>query len=174
MSEFLKDRIEDASRLIRWSLATNDNLKRMAMIVGGFREVEQSVFVQLIEKPPPDSVSFSTAIVNQTRWMVHKMYDKRKRLVKGDIPKARAAYVINLSSDLEKEEMRKSIDLAFESLNTRDVKIIKSRMEGKTFESIGRDHKISKERVRQIEAKIIRKLQQPDVACNLIGHFEQQ
>ena len=102
------------------------------------------------------------------------MYDKRKRLVKGDIPKAIATYVINLSSDLEKEEMRKSIDLAFESLNTRDVKIIKSRMEGKTFESIGRDHKISKERVRQIEAKVIRKLQQPDVACNLIGHFEQQ
>jgi RNA polymerase sigma factor (sigma-70 family) len=79
-----------------------------------------------------------------------------------------AAEVAELSDDVRK---------LLKSLPFREREIIKMRYgfngDPMTFEQVGKFFKITQERVRQIELRVIRKLQQPENSKLLIGHLSE-
>jgi RNA polymerase primary sigma factor len=73
--------------------------------------------------------------------------------------------------------LKGEIDLVLKTLTSREREIIKLRYglgDGSTYTlaEIGRIFKVSRERVRQIEAKAVRKLQHPDRSRQLEGFLE--
>lgn len=53
-------------------------------------------------------------------------------------------------------------DTALRTLTEREINVIKMRyMEGKTYEECGREYQVTRERIRQVEAKGLRKLRNP-------------
>jgi RNA polymerase primary sigma factor len=79
--------------------------------------------------------------------------------------------------DINQEMLRKRISHALESLNYREREIIRLRYglaDGYTYtlEEVGKIFSVTRERVRQIEAKAVRKLQHPVRAAQLAGFIE--
>ncbi len=75
------------------------------------------------------------------------------------------------------EMLKERIDDVLDSLTFREREIIKLRYgigDGYTYtlEEVGRIFRVTRERVRQIEAKAIRKLQHPIRARKLAGFLE--
>lgn len=66
------------------------------------------------------------------------------------------------------EKLRESLSVAMDDLTHRERCIVRARFgldgDALTFEEVGKAFKVTRERVRQIEAKAIRKLQHPDRA----------
>ena len=55
-----------------------------------------------------------------------------------------------------------AVDKVLSTLSSREQRIIRQRyFEGKTYEEIGRTEKVTMERARQIEGRILRKLKHP-------------
>ena len=68
--------------------------------------------------------------------------------------------------------LREQIDQALKNLNERETKILKMRFglnNGRehTLEEVGEQFKVTRERIRQIEAKALRKLKQSDIKKKL-------
>jgi RNA polymerase primary sigma factor len=79
--------------------------------------------------------------------------------------------------DTNREALKRRIDDAMQSLNYREREIIKLRYGladgyAYTLEEVGRIFSVTRERVRQIETKAVRKLQQPYRARSLAGFVE--
>jgi RNA polymerase primary sigma factor len=75
------------------------------------------------------------------------------------------------------EMLRERIDIILKTLSYREREIIKLRYgigDGYTYtlEEVGRIFKVTRERVRQVEAKAIRKLQHPVRARKLEGFLD--
>ena len=75
------------------------------------------------------------------------------------------------------EMLRERIDVILKTLSYREREIIKLRYgigDGYTYtlEEVGRIFKVTRERVRQVEAKALRKLQHPVRARKLEGFLE--
>jgi RNA polymerase primary sigma factor len=73
--------------------------------------------------------------------------------------------------------IREQIDLVLQKLPERERKIIQLRYgleDGRyrTLEEVGREFGITRERIRQIEAKVLRKLRHPHFGSNLRGYLE--
>ncbi len=73
--------------------------------------------------------------------------------------------------------IREQIDLVLQKLPERERKIIQLRYgldDGRyrTLEEVGREFGITRERIRQIEAKVLRKLRHPHYGSNLRGYLE--
>ena len=76
-----------------------------------------------------------------------------------------------------REALKKQIDTAMESLNYREREILRLRYglaDGYTYtlEEVGKIFQVTRERVRQIESKAVRKLQQPYRAKSLSSFLE--
>ncbi len=76
-----------------------------------------------------------------------------------------------------RESLKKQIDTAMESLNYREREILRLRYglaDGYTYtlEEVGKIFQVTRERVRQIESKAVRKLQQPYRAKSLASFLE--
>src|SRR5690606_17127516 len=81
------------------------------------------------------------------------------------------------SSQTASDLLKVDIEKALLTLTYREREIIKLRYgigDGYTYtlEEVGRIFKVTRERVRQVEAKAIRKLQHPVRARKLSGHLE--
>ena len=79
--------------------------------------------------------------------------------------------------DLNQESLKKKIHHVMESLNYREREILRLRYGladgySYTLEEVGKIFSVTRERVRQIEAKAVRKLQQPYRAKGLIGFLD--
>ncbi len=82
-----------------------------------------------------------------------------------------------MANDAMMEMLRQRIDVVLKTLTYREREIIKLRYgigDGYTYtlEEVGRIFKVTRERVRQVEAKAIRKLQHPVRARKLQGFME--
>lgn len=77
---------------------------------------------------------------------------------------------------IDAEALHKSIDGVLKTLSYREREIIKMRFglgcgASYTLDEVAHVFKVGRERIRQIEAKAIRKLQQPSRSCELIGYL---
>ncbi len=80
-------------------------------------------------------------------------------------------------STTTQEMLKDKIDVVLKTLTYREREIVKLRYglgDGYTYtlEEVGRIFKVTRERVRQIEAKAVRKLQHPVRSCQLKGFLE--
>ena len=74
--------------------------------------------------------------------------------------------------------MRESVDIALESLSEREQKVLRLRFglddgRGRTLEEVGKEMNVTRERIRQIEAKALRKLRHPSRSRRLKDFLEQ-
>jgi RNA polymerase primary sigma factor len=79
--------------------------------------------------------------------------------------------------ETNREALKNQIDLAMETLNYREREILRLRYglaDGYTYtlEEVGRIFQVTRERVRQIESKAVRKLQQPYRAKALVSFLD--
>ncbi len=79
--------------------------------------------------------------------------------------------------ETNREALKIQIDLAMETLNYREREILRLRYglaDGYTYtlEEVGRIFQVTRERVRQIESKAVRKLQQPYRAQSLVSFLD--
>ncbi|TWU16785.1 RNA polymerase sigma factor RpoD/SigA [Allorhodopirellula heiligendammensis] len=79
--------------------------------------------------------------------------------------------------ETNREALKHQIDLAMETLNYREREILRLRYglaDGYTYtlEEVGRIFQVTRERVRQIESKAVRKLQQPYRAKSLVSFLD--
>jgi RNA polymerase primary sigma factor len=73
--------------------------------------------------------------------------------------------------------LREQIDIALQKLPERERRIIQLRYglydgQYRTLEEVGREFGITRERIRQIEARVLRKLRHPHYGRNLRGYLE--
>ncbi len=83
----------------------------------------------------------------------------------------------NPSSGASQEMLRNRIDSVLKTLSYREREIIKLRYGlgdgySYTLEEVGHIFKVTRERIRQIEAKAVRKLQQPSRSQELVGFLD--
>ncbi|MCA9264308.1 MAG: sigma-70 family RNA polymerase sigma factor [Planctomycetales bacterium] len=83
----------------------------------------------------------------------------------------------NPSSGASQEMLRNRIDRVLKTLSYREREIIKLRYGlgdgySYTLEEVGHIFKVTRERIRQIEAKAVRKLQQPSRSQELVGFLD--
>ncbi len=83
----------------------------------------------------------------------------------------------NPSSGASQEMLRTRIDRVLKTLSYREREIIKLRYGlgdgySYTLEEVGHIFKVTRERIRQIEAKAVRKLQQPSRSQELVGFLD--
>lgn len=79
--------------------------------------------------------------------------------------------------ETNREALKEQIDTAMETLNYREREILRLRYglaDGYTYtlEEVGRIFQVTRERVRQIESKAVRKLQQPYRAASLVSFLD--
>ncbi|KAA1261265.1 RNA polymerase sigma factor SigA [Rubripirellula obstinata] len=79
--------------------------------------------------------------------------------------------------ETNREALKSQIDTAMETLNYREREILRLRYglaDGYTYtlEEVGRIFQVTRERVRQIESKAVRKLQQPYRAASLVSFLD--
>jgi RNA polymerase sigma factor (sigma-70 family) len=80
---------------------------------------------------------------------------------------------------VEVAELQEAVHSALNSLSWREKEVVKMRNgigvdKPMTLDEVGDVLRITKERVRQIEGKALRKLAAPDVAGNLVGHLDHE
>jgi len=73
--------------------------------------------------------------------------------------------------------LKEKLDQVLSSLNERERRIVEMRFGlvdgyGRTLEELGKHYKLTRERIRQIEAKALRKLRHPTRAAHLKGFLE--
>lgn len=167
---------QDVTNVIRWWLVKKAprHYLRMVMSVGGVREVVQETCLSFIRSKHPDiPYHWSTVAINQTRWTLLRMYKRHTK-------RANAVAVFlnetlhNLTIPDEQIDIAISKELSsramecLDMLSYRERTILELRMEGMTLDEVGQIMLVTKERIRQIEGKAIRKLQQPNAAGKLI------
>ena len=73
--------------------------------------------------------------------------------------------------------LKEKLDHVLGTLNERERRIVEMRFGlvdgyGRTLEELGKQYKLTRERIRQIEAKALRKLRHPTRASHLKGFLE--
>lgn len=168
---------EDVTNIMKWWLVKKSHKKylRMAMRVGGVREVVQETCLAIIKVRHKDiSCHWTTAAINQTRWTLLLMF--KRYMTKAD---ADAVFLREVSHELTspdrqialavQNELVERMKLCLKTLSYRERSIVELRYnDSMTYDEVGHVFKVTRERVRQIEAKAIRKLMQPDVSRNVV------
>ena len=88
--------------------------------------------------------------------------------------------IVAPESDLEHQQKKQVIENVLDSLTPRESKVLKLRFgisnvdnDGETLEKIGSMFKLTKDRIRQIEAKALRKLRHPSRSNVLLEFIEE-
>lgn len=165
-----ESRLQYARRLVgrpdfvtvaEWFLVSNRRRKRLAMLVGGVKEVIQETALALLIKGASPKYQFTTIVTNKTRWTLFAMVTKK--LNSTEMRLSRVTRIQrNVTFDFVKDVFDKEMAVALrdyieECLPERYVTLIHERfVESRTFEEIGRRLKVTKERVRQMELKALR------------------
>lgn len=77
---------------------------------------------------------------------------------------------------IEYKELKEAVNYSLNLLSNREREVVMLRYgincDPMTYEEVGNQLRVTKERIRQIEMKAIRKLQSPKIASRLVGHID--
>lgn len=173
---------QDVTNVMKWWLVKKAPKKyvRMAMLVGGVREVVQETCLTILQTANPPNVTchWSTAAINQTRWTLLRMFKQwTAKAVKEAVFLHESSHDLTVANEQVaiaiRKELAEQMSICMEILNYREKIAIDLRMQDMTFDEVGHVLKVTRERVRQIAAKAIRKLQEPSVAQNLFEFLDE-
>lgn len=146
--------------VIRWWLSKTSKRKRLAMAVGGFAEVIQEVYLDLLKHPPRGGFALTTVICKQTSWTLSRMCAKICDIeIIGECPDVAGPDVVTGTATSQEQSLNLR-QMLCEKLDSRTAGVVWERMQGATFEEIGERLGVSGTRARQIDRKGIHQLQQ--------------
>lgn len=149
----------EVSRVVRWWLSKSNNRRRTAMAVGGFAEVVQEVYVDLLRYPPKDGYKLTTIICQQTTWTLHRMAKKISKCK----PAGKCTKVPDQNATRQSIEAADQTHFVWQTLrsvlDTRTAWVICQRVEGKAFAELAERLCIHTETARQIYCTGIARLQ---------------
>jgi RNA polymerase primary sigma factor len=170
--------IADQARMIRLPVHLLENEMKM-------RKICYSLFNQLGRKPtPPEVAEAANLPLDKVNKIFHIRMEQPTSLETpvGDSETRFGDFIADddAVSPLEmtiQTNLNKEIKRILSSLNPREAKILRMRfgIEEKrdyTLEELGRQFGITRERIRQIEAKALRKLKHPKRKCKLRSFYE--
>ncbi len=170
--------IADQARMIRLPVHLLENEMKM-------RKICYSLFNQLGRKPtPPEVAEAANLPLEKVNKIFHIRMEQPTSLETpvGDSETRFGDFIADddAVSPLEmtvQTNLNKEIKRVLSSLNPREAKILRMRfgIEEKrdyTLEELGRQFGITRERIRQIEAKALRKLKHPKRKCKLRSFYE--
>jgi len=170
--------IADQARMIRLPVHLLENEMKM-------RKICYSLFNQLGRKPtPPEVAEAANLPLEKVNKIFHIRMEQPTSLETpvGDSETRFGDFIADddAVSPLEmtiQTNLNKEIKRILSSLNPREAKILRMRfgIEEKrdyTLEELGRQFGITRERIRQIEAKALRKLKHPKRKCKLRSFYE--
>ncbi len=122
----------------------------------------------LPEKIFPDMMRDKDWLTGQREWTMHKEIELEF------LP---FHHLIELSAPKDNHELKENINDALKTLTLQEREVIEKRMglngiDESTLEDIAQEFNVSKERIRQIESKALRKLRQPSRKKYLESSFQ--
>lgn len=169
-----EDQAADAIYLAKWFIATNKKRKHRAMRCGGFNEVVSQAMTTAVAYHNHNVYKLSTIVINSVKFALQRLeyLEGRRKLIRYE--KANLSLVVKeqqcLSERVFREELQEAIKNALIKLSYRERVIITMRyFNGMTLDEVGHVMRICRERVRQIESKAIKNLQQPNIAALLVA-----
>lgn len=180
--EWLMEFPPDVKRLLEWYLTRNDETYHFTMKCGGTNEVIQETCLHLLSLQRKFAVlpaRWTTVCINQAKWCMSRMWQQRKRqlitdedLVWAEAKVPKCGYTVDAETIADHSMLEQVFEAVLKSLTYREREILKLRYGfgdgyAYTLEEVGRIFKTTRERIRQIESKGLRKLQHPLRACRL-------
>ena len=166
-SEYRAWNPSEVRRVARWWLSASAKRKQQAMAVGGFSEVLQQVYVDLLSHPPKDGYSLTTIVCHRTAWTLHCMF-KRMRRVKAI---GKCKNVVNRDVVTNATEPCDKLQRAWQTLSRlldkRTAFVIGERLNGRSFVDLGYELGIANTRVSQIYYAGIERLRRSEAAKKL-------
>ncbi|TWT89307.1 sigma-70 family RNA polymerase sigma factor [Neorhodopirellula pilleata] len=170
--------IADQSRTIRVPVHMIDTMNKI-------RQITRDLVQEQGREPTPEEVSARSGLSLDDTRVILKMARQPLSLDQpvGDHEDSVFGEFLQDHRDQDpliesnREALKRQIDLAMETLNYREREILRLRYglaDGYTYtlEEVGRIFQVTRERVRQIESKAVRKLQQPYRAKSLVSFLD--
>lgn len=159
---------QEVIHVMKWWLSSNLQRKRLAMAVGGFSEVIQEAYLSMLKNPSQSDYKLTTIVVNHTDWTLKKMYKRTCNEMQNKIRDINAIKPTTMDSDIVQKCIDKDVSaecwaIVEDKLDKRISGIVRRSMNGYTFVEIGKTYSLSKERIRQLQSRGIRILQQRDI-----------
>ena len=170
--------IADHSRTIRIPVHMVDTMSKV-------RNAQRKLLQELKRNPTPEEIAEHTSLPLDDVRSILKMsriplsldqpVDSHDDTTFGDFLKNRSAD--DPLRETHQEALKKRIAAVLEGLNYREREILRLRFGladgyAYTLEEVGNIFSVTRERVRQIESKAVRKLQQPSCARELVGFLD--
>ena len=157
----------EVRRVARWWLSASDKRKQQAMAVGGFSEVLQQVYVDLLSYPPKDGYSLSVIVCHRTAWTLHCMCKKMRRVKAiGKCKNVVDRDVVTKAAE-PSDKLQRAWQTLSKLLDKRTAFVISERLNGKSFADLGYKLRISRGRVSQIYYAGIERLRRSEAAKKL-------
>ncbi len=170
--------IADQSRTIRVPVHMIDTMNKI-------RQITRDLVQEIGREPSPEEVCARSGLSLDDTRVILKMSRQPLSLDQpiGDHEDSVFGEFLEDHRDVDplmetnREALKAQIDLAMETLNYREREILRLRYglaDGYTYtlEEVGRIFQVTRERVRQIESKAVRKLQQPYRAKSLVSFLD--
>ena len=170
--------IADQSRTIRVPVHMIDTMNKI-------RQITRDLVQEVGREPTPEEVSGRSGLSLEETRVILKMSRQPLSLDQpiGDQEESVFGEFLEDHRDddplmeTNREALKTQIDLAMETLNYREREILRLRYglaDGYTYtlEEVGKIFQVTRERVRQIESKAVRKLQQPYRAKALVSFLD--
>lgn len=163
-------------RIAKWFIAKDKKTRRNAMLAGGFNEVIQQSFSG-VARAREKGIPLTTATVNNVRWQALRMAEtalSRRRAEDADCDLYKIAERRWMFDSLVHSELKQAVNRILQTISCREREILELRSEGHTHSQIASALGVTKERIRQIEQRGIRKLQHPSRSTQLIDFVDYQ
>lgn len=162
--------IADKGRIIRLPVQTTVTIK-------GLKRIKKHLTQELGREPTDDEIAEIAGIKTSE---VTELFQLTQEIVSLDLPVGEnsddGSIMIDLMPDVEENnpevitigsEFKKAINECLSRLTPRERDVIKMRFgldgeSGKTLQKIGQHFRVTRERIRQIEEKALKKLRNPD------------
>ena len=128
MKHVIYEEAEEILNISRWFIVSDPKRKRTAMRIGGVQMVANEVWLSMERFNPPDDIKLTTAVTNQTRWVLNRLCKKQMQLtVDPDAPVPdRPEQQIGISTH-ERQYWRERIETWLRGLTPRERAVIEMK-----------------------------------------------